>query len=100
MTSKDLPPRGLYPCGRPLRETPRPQRLVVLGATGSIGTQTLDVVAAHPERLEVAAVSCRSDLAGLRRWLDRLAGIRPDAPAPAVAVADERPTPRPRVMSG
>ncbi len=31
----------------------RRQRLVVLGATGSIGTSTLDVVALHPERFEV-----------------------------------------------
>jgi 1-deoxy-D-xylulose-5-phosphate reductoisomerase len=31
----------------------RRQRLVVLGATGSIGTSTLEVVALHPERFEV-----------------------------------------------
>lgn len=33
------------------------QKLVVLGATGSIGVNTLDVVARHPERFEVLALS-------------------------------------------
>lgn len=35
------------------------QRLVVLGATGSIGVNTLDVVARHPERFEVMALSAQ-----------------------------------------
>ncbi len=35
----------------------RPLRLAVLGATGSIGTSTLDVVARHPDRFEVVALS-------------------------------------------
>ena len=33
------------------------RRLAVLGSTGSIGTSTLDVVRAHPERLSVAALA-------------------------------------------
>ena len=33
------------------------QRLTLLGATGSIGQQTLDVVVRHPERYEVFAVT-------------------------------------------
>ena len=32
-------------------------KLIVLGATGSIGVSTLDVVARHPERFEVVALS-------------------------------------------
>lgn len=35
----------------------RPQRLCVLGSTGSIGVSTLDVVARHPQRFEVLALS-------------------------------------------
>ncbi|MDD0972389.1 1-deoxy-D-xylulose-5-phosphate reductoisomerase [Pseudomonas fontis] len=35
----------------------RVQRITVLGATGSIGLSTLDVIARHPERYEVFAVS-------------------------------------------
>ena len=30
--------------------------VAVLGSTGSIGTQTLDIVAARPDRYEVAAI--------------------------------------------
>ncbi|TCS99419.1 1-deoxy-D-xylulose 5-phosphate reductoisomerase [Tepidimonas ignava] len=33
------------------------QRVAVLGATGSIGEQTLDVLARHPQRFEVVALS-------------------------------------------
>ncbi len=33
------------------------QRITVLGSTGSIGTNTLDVIARHPERFEVFALS-------------------------------------------
>ena len=36
------------------------QRLVILGSTGSIGTSTLDVVARHPERFEVFALSAHA----------------------------------------
>ena len=33
------------------------QRLAILGSTGSIGTSTLDVVARHPERFDVFALT-------------------------------------------
>jgi 1-deoxy-D-xylulose-5-phosphate reductoisomerase len=46
----------------------RPQTLTVLGATGSIGTSTLDIVARHPERYLVHA------LTGHRR-IDELADL-------------------------
>jgi len=35
----------------------RPRRIVVLGSTGSIGTQALDVVRAHPDRFEVVGLA-------------------------------------------
>ncbi len=38
---------------------PRLQRITVLGATGSIGCSTLDVVARHPGRFEVFALSAQ-----------------------------------------
>ena len=37
--------------------TRQPLRVAVLGATGSIGTSTLDVVARHPDRFEVVGLS-------------------------------------------
>jgi 1-deoxy-D-xylulose-5-phosphate reductoisomerase len=36
---------------------PAPQRLTILGASGSIGQSTLDVVARHPDRFQVHALS-------------------------------------------
>ena len=45
--------------------TPTPgtrQRVCVLGATGSVGAATLDVVAAHPDRFEVFAVTANRRL--------------------------------------
>lgn len=38
------------------------QRLAILGSTGSIGTNTLDVVARHPERFEVFALTAATQV--------------------------------------
>lgn len=40
-------------------------RLAILGATGSIGRQALEVAALHPERLRVVGVAARRDAAAL-----------------------------------
>ncbi len=79
---------SLYPCGRRLLEFPLPLRLIVLGATGSIGVQTLDLVKRHPDKLQVVAVSCRSRVPELVRQLDDLAAACPDHELPLVAVTD------------
>ena len=42
--------------------TDAPQGLAVLGATGSIGTQTLDVVRLFPERFDVRALTCGANV--------------------------------------
>ncbi|MCE4536060.1 1-deoxy-D-xylulose-5-phosphate reductoisomerase [Pelomonas sp. P7] len=53
------------------------QRVCVLGSTGSIGVNTLDVIARHPERYEVVALSAMSRvdelLAQCLQWQPRLA---------------------------
>ena len=41
------------------------QMLTILGATGSIGISTLDVVALHPDRFRVFALSCHSNVIDL-----------------------------------
>ncbi|WP_165669719.1 1-deoxy-D-xylulose-5-phosphate reductoisomerase [Metapseudomonas otitidis] len=65
----------------------RPLRVSVLGATGSIGLSTLDVIARHPLRYEVFAISGFSRLAELQtlcmRHQPRFAVV-PDAPAARV----------------
>ncbi|MDP1657063.1 MAG: 1-deoxy-D-xylulose-5-phosphate reductoisomerase [Hylemonella sp.] len=38
------------------------QRLAILGSTGSIGTNTLDVVARHPERFEIFALTAATQV--------------------------------------
>ena len=38
------------------------QVITVLGATGSIGLSTLDVVARHPERYEIFALSAHRQI--------------------------------------
>ena len=38
-------------------------RLAILGSTGSIGTQALEVVSAHPDRFEVEVLSAHSNMA-------------------------------------
>ena len=40
----------LYPYRKPRLSLTEPLRLIVLGATGSIGVQTLDLVRRHPAR--------------------------------------------------
>ena len=40
----------------------RRQRLAVLGSTGSIGVNTLDVVARHPDRFEVVALTAATQV--------------------------------------
>ncbi len=91
MTADDSsapPAPPLYPYRRPRLPLPSPVRLVLLGATGSIGRQTLDLVRRHPERLEVAAVSCQGRVEELAAALADLAAVQPWAPPPLVAVAD------------
>ncbi len=39
----------------------RKQRLAVLGSTGSIGTQTLDIVRNYPERFEITTLTAHSN---------------------------------------
>jgi 1-deoxy-D-xylulose-5-phosphate reductoisomerase len=58
------------------------QRVCILGATGSVGTSTLDVIARHPDRFEVFALTAhhRVDelLAQCIRWRPRFVAM-PDA---------------------
>ena len=56
--------------------------VVILGSTGSIGTQTLDVIAAYPEKFEVKALVCSKNISFLKEQIDR---FHPQA----VAVEDE-----------
>lgn len=58
--------------------------VVILGATGSIGRQTLDVIAQHPDRLRVVGMAAGSDGDGLQRlgksWPNAKLALYRDAP--------------------
>jgi 1-deoxy-D-xylulose-5-phosphate reductoisomerase len=57
-----------------------PQTVVVLGATGSVGANTLDVMARHPERFTVFALTARSRIDVLEqqclRWKPHYAAVQ------------------------
>ena len=57
-------------------------KVTVLGATGSIGESTLDVIARHPDRLSVYALSAYSKM-------DRLAELAAQSQARVVVVPDD-----------
>ena len=46
------------------------RRVLILGSTGSIGTQALEVIRARPERFEVVGLSASSNAALLRRQVE------------------------------
>ena len=62
------------------------RRVAILGSTGSIGRQALEVVERHPDRLEVVALCAHSNLALLReqalrhrpRWLGVTGAASPE----------------------
>jgi 1-deoxy-D-xylulose-5-phosphate reductoisomerase len=57
------------------RSSPEPRRLAILGSTGSIGRQVVDVVLAQPEAFRVVAIATGSD----RDTLDgQAARLRPE----------------------
>ncbi|GIT79147.1 1-deoxy-D-xylulose 5-phosphate reductoisomerase [Leifsonia sp. LS1] len=58
--------------------TGRPRRVVLLGSTGSIGTQALDVVAANPDLFTVVGLSAGRDAEGLAAQAERF-GVRETA---------------------
>ncbi len=75
--------------------------IAVLGSTGSIGRQTLDVVAQHPEKFTVMALAVHSSIDLLCEQIDRfhpqvVAVWEPDQ----AAVVRERTAGRVRVLEG
>lgn len=56
--------------------------VTLLGATGSIGKSTLDLIQQHPDKFRIGALVAGRDVAGLARLA---ADLRPDF----VALADE-----------
>lgn len=49
------------------------RRVAILGSTGSVGRQALEVIARHPDHLRAVALVAGSDVAGLAEQADRFA---------------------------
>ncbi|MFO1304340.1 MAG: 1-deoxy-D-xylulose-5-phosphate reductoisomerase [Burkholderiales bacterium] len=66
-------------------------RITLLGATGSIGDSTLDVVARHPDRFEVVALAAHSNASKLRelcmRFRPRVAVLADESEARTLQAA-------------
>jgi len=71
-----MPPWGPAPVGRP-------RQVSIVGSTGSIGTQAIEVIKAAPDELEVVALGARGSIETLLAQAEQL---RPQV----VAVGDER----------
>lgn len=71
------------------------RRLAVLGSTGSIGRQTLDVVRAYPDRFEVVALAARGNVDALaeqaREFQPALTVLTSDDPAALQRLRDALP---------
>jgi 1-deoxy-D-xylulose-5-phosphate reductoisomerase len=89
--------------GREDETTPR-VGLTLLGATGSIGASTLDVVTRHPERFDVIALTANRNVDGLlrlcRRHRPRFAVMADAAAAEHLAQALRRENLNIEVLSG
>jgi len=82
----------------------RRARVCVLGATGSIGTNTLDVIARHPDRYDVVALTGASRvdalLAECLKWRPRWAVMPGEAQARALRAALQTAGVPTEVLSG
>ena len=67
----------------PVRQTGPMRNVVILGSTGSIGTQALQVIAAHPARYDVVALAAGGNV-------DLLADQAVATRAPLLATASGR----------
>lgn len=69
---------------------PEPRTVTLLGSTGSIGTQAIDVVRAHPARFRVTGLSAGGSDVGLLAEQAALLGVAAVAVADAGRAADLR----------
>ena len=55
-----------------------PKKIIVLGSTGSIGMNTMDVIRQNSDQFEASALSCHTSFAGMQKQIDE---FKPDAVA-------------------
>ena len=59
------------------------KKITVLGVTGSIGTQTIDVVTGHPDEFEIVAMSAGHNIKKLEEIMNQL-------PVPHICVLEQK----------
>jgi 1-deoxy-D-xylulose-5-phosphate reductoisomerase len=76
----------------------------ILGSTGSIGVSTLDVIARHPQRYRVTALTANTDVEGMRRQClqhqPQIAAMADPASAEKLARQLKQPAPHIQVIAG
>lgn len=68
------------------------KRILVLGSTGSIGTQALEVIAANPDKFQVVGIAAGGGQPDLLIRQARALGLRPEQVAVASTTAGEKIT--------
>jgi len=79
-----------------------PRQIVLLGATGSIGTSTVDLVRRYPERFEIVGMTAHRSASELATLADTFGGARLQLTGPGAdaALRAERPDLAPRTPRG
>lgn len=78
--------------------------ITLLGSTGSIGTQTLDIVESHPDRFRLVGLAAGSNVNLLieqaQRFRPEIVGIADDTKFPVLKAALSSPDYQPHLVSG
>jgi 1-deoxy-D-xylulose-5-phosphate reductoisomerase len=67
------------------------KKITLLGSTGSIGTQTLDIVAQYPDQFQIVGLAAGNNVemlaAQIRQFQPSIAAIRSEEKLPALKAA-------------
>ncbi|BFM38645.1 1-deoxy-D-xylulose-5-phosphate reductoisomerase [Synechocystis sp. LKSZ1] len=80
------------------------KRISILGSTGSIGTQTLDIVAQYPDQFQVVGLAAGSNLtllvSQIRQFRPEIVAIRQESLLEALKIAIADLDPQPILLAG
>ncbi len=78
--------------------------ITLLGSTGSIGTQTLDILASHPDEFRLVGIAAGSNVDLLaqqvRRFKPEIVALRDEAKLPDLKAALADVDPQPQIVAG
>lgn len=95
---------GRVPVPEQLPKRDGPKKFSLLGSTGSIGTQTLDIVAEHPDKFQITALAAGGNVELLaeqiRRFQPQLVSVRSAESVAPLKELIKDVTPQPEIMVG